>query len=256
MVGSDMGLCLRVCSNSPRGPKSSLRRIPVDKLAREVDNSDLMLRGSAHGVPTVVACLRWQSAALRVFALVMAVFETFALISGQIGGYCCQSHLIAWRAWCAHSGLGSLQLHSHSAIYGYVHKGLATRKATIAWRRRACSCVLVMSFRPQITQIQHHPDREFCNRNKRNIIKIHIKFYANKHSISALYYDYNGIHESIRAQNRKRQKRYVTVKKFDGTELTSRCGRLGRVSLKSHWRVAMPNLNEVNLETGELKGFQ
>jgi hypothetical protein len=59
----DMGSCLRLCSNSPGGPTwtSCWQRIPVrggpvDRLAREVDDSDLMLlQGSAHCVPTKVA---------------------------------------------------------------------------------------------------------------------------------------------------------------------------------------------------------
>ncbi len=34
-------------------------------MARVVDDSDLMLRGSAHCIQTEVACLLWQSAAVR-----------------------------------------------------------------------------------------------------------------------------------------------------------------------------------------------
>ncbi len=48
MGACDMGSRLRVCSNSPWG------RIPIDRLAREVDDSDLMLRGSAHGIQTEI----------------------------------------------------------------------------------------------------------------------------------------------------------------------------------------------------------
>jgi hypothetical protein len=49
-----------VCANSPRGQTSWSRRIPVDRLAYEVDDCDLMLvvgSASVHSVPTEVVYL-------------------------------------------------------------------------------------------------------------------------------------------------------------------------------------------------------
>jgi hypothetical protein len=55
----------RVRRNSPRGPAWCWRRIPVDRSARGVYDSDAYCSGSAHGVPMLVRCRRCMSMAVR-----------------------------------------------------------------------------------------------------------------------------------------------------------------------------------------------
>ncbi len=53
-----------LCINSPSVPAGWWRRIPVDRSARGVNDS--YCSGSAHGVPMLLRCRRWQSMAVRV----------------------------------------------------------------------------------------------------------------------------------------------------------------------------------------------
>ena len=55
----------RVRRNSPRGPAWCWRRIPVDRSARGVYDSDAYCSGSAHAVPMLVRCRRCMSMAMR-----------------------------------------------------------------------------------------------------------------------------------------------------------------------------------------------